>query len=135
MARVLEGVSKLWVGGRYDFGLLILVQRSEGRPLELELVFDGVLEPRSVALQNPHFSRKGRARNGAPNTRKTLADECVRRYVSYWALKNRAARGGNVSLSEKGRACMGISSAWTPPRLPMPLPAYSRASLLSISRQ
>ena len=56
-------------------------------------------------------------------------------YVSHWALKNNAASGGSVSFSENGRPCIGISSAWTPPRLPMPLPAYSRASLLSISRQ
>lgn len=53
----------------------------------------------------------------------------------YWALKNNAASGGRVSFSEKGRPCVGIASACTPPRLPMPLPAYSRASLLSISRQ
>jgi hypothetical protein len=53
----------------------------------------------------------------------------------YAALKNNAASGGNVSLSENGRPCVGISSAWMPPKLPTPLPAYSRASLLSISRQ
>jgi len=53
----------------------------------------------------------------------------------YDALKNSAARGGKVSVNENGRPCLGTSSACTPPKFPMPLPAYSRASLLSISRQ
>ena len=39
------------------------------------------------------------------------------------ALKNNAASGGKVSLRENGRPWVGISSAWTPPKLPIPLPA------------
>jgi len=46
-----------------------------------------------------------------------------------------AANGGSVSWSENGRPCVSISSACTPPMLPCPLPLYSWASLLSISRQ
>ena len=50
-------------------------------------------------------------------------------------LRNSAASGGRVSFSEYGRACTESSYAVHPPRLPIPLPPYSLASLLSSSRQ
>src|SRR3954454_4036362 len=44
-------------------------------------------------------------------------------------------KGGSVRLSECARPFLGISSDWTPPSLPRPLPPYSSASLLRTSRQ
>jgi hypothetical protein len=74
----------------------------------------------------------GLASADRPNAPVATRASMVRRYC---ALRNSAASGGRVSFKENGRPWVGISSALTPPRLPMPLPAYSRASLLSISRQ
>src|SRR5262249_23066335 len=51
------------------------------------------------------------------------------------ALKNNAASGGSVSLSQNCPPCFRSSSASAPPPVPLALPAYSRASLFSISRQ
>jgi hypothetical protein len=43
--------------------------------------------------------------------------------------------GGSTIDAEAGRPCQGIGTAWTNPRLPMPLPPYPVASVLSTSRQ
>src|ERR1700722_17215147 len=59
----------------------------------------------------------------------------ARRIADYSAFKKRAANGGKVRFSEKGRPWTGTSSAVTPPALPMPLPPYSLASLFRSSRQ
>ena len=59
----------------------------------------------------------------------------ARQSADYPAFRNSAASGGKVSFREYGRPCTGYSSAMTPPEFPMPLPPYSLASLLRISRQ
>ncbi len=43
--------------------------------------------------------------------------------------------GGSTIEAEAGRPCQGFGMAWTTPRLPMPLPPYPVASVLSTSRQ
>jgi hypothetical protein len=43
--------------------------------------------------------------------------------------------GGSTIVAEAGRPCQGFGMAWTTPRLPMPLPPYPVASVLSTSRQ
>src|SRR5438876_9552417 len=50
-------------------------------------------------------------------------------------LKNSAPSGGSFRTSEYGRPCSETSSPFMPPAFPMPLPAYSLASLFSNSRQ
>ena len=87
-----------------------------------------------LVLRPPGFATAGRPRPPSPHEQHSSPHGPIP-VNTYCALKNRAASGGRVSFREKGRPWVGISSAWTPPMLPMPLPAYSRASLLSISRQ
>jgi hypothetical protein len=43
--------------------------------------------------------------------------------------------GGSTIDADAGRPCQGFGMAWTAPRLPMPLPPYPVASVLSTSRQ
>jgi hypothetical protein len=43
--------------------------------------------------------------------------------------------GGSTIDADAGRPCQGLGMAWTAPRLPMPLPPYAVASVLSTSRQ
>ena len=43
--------------------------------------------------------------------------------------------GGSTIEAEAGRPCQGFGMAWTTPRLPIPLPPYPVASVLSTSRQ
>ncbi len=50
-------------------------------------------------------------------------------------LRKIAANGGSVRLSEKGREWQAMGDASTPPKLPWPLPPYSKASLFAISCQ
>jgi hypothetical protein len=60
---------------------------------------------------------------------------CLESRKSYSGFRKIAPSGGRVSLREKGLPCTFFASAMQPPMFPMPLPPYSLASLLRISRQ
>ena len=58
----------------------------------------------------------------------------IRRYTRS-GVNHTTDSGGTTIVAEAGRPCHAIGIAWTAPRLPIPLPPYPVASVLSTSSQ